>query len=68
LASRDDADEATSPKASNIGKADTGAAGSRRAPRKRTESHVGNALRSAYDEAVREDVPDEFLDLLKKLS
>jgi hypothetical protein len=29
---------------------------------------VGRALRSAYDEALREDVPDDFLDLLGKLS
>lgn len=30
--------------------------------------HVGKALRSAYDETLREDVPDDFLDLLGKLS
>ncbi|WP_426266634.1 NepR family anti-sigma factor [Sphingomonas sp. LHG3443-2] len=29
---------------------------------------VGKALRSAYDETLREDVPDDFLDLLGKLS
>lgn len=29
---------------------------------------VGRALRSAYDETVREDIPDDFLDLLGKLS
>lgn len=29
---------------------------------------VGRALRSAYDETLREDVPDDFLDLLGKLS
>lgn len=28
---------------------------------------VGTALRSVYQEAVREDVPDDLLDLLKKL-
>lgn len=28
---------------------------------------VGDALRQAYDEAVRETVPDDLLDLLKKL-
>ena len=28
---------------------------------------VGDALRQAYDEAVREAVPDDLLDLLKKL-
>ena len=29
---------------------------------------VGRALKSAYDEALREEVPDDFLDLLGKLS
>jgi hypothetical protein len=29
---------------------------------------VGKALRSAYDETLREDVPEDFLDLLGKLS
>ena len=29
--------------------------------------NVGDALRQAYDEAVREDVPDDLLDLLTKL-
>lgn len=29
--------------------------------------NVGDALRRAYDEAVRETVPDDLLDLLKKL-
>ena len=28
---------------------------------------VGNALRRAYDEAVGEAIPDDLLDLLKKL-
>ena len=32
------------------------------------DTHVAAALRSAYEEAVREDVPAEFLDLLGKLS
>ena len=32
------------------------------------ESHVAGALRTAYEETVRETVPDEFLDLLGKLS
>ena len=30
-------------------------------------SGVGNALREAYQEALREDVPTEMLDLLGKL-
>ena len=29
---------------------------------------VGRALRSVYDDTLRESVPDEFLDLLGKLS
>jgi hypothetical protein len=29
---------------------------------------VGKALRSAYNETVRESIPDDFLDLLGKLS
>ena len=28
---------------------------------------VGRALRTVYDETLREDVPDDFLDLLGKL-
>ena len=28
---------------------------------------VGEALRQAYDDTVRESVPDDLLDLLKKL-
>jgi hypothetical protein len=29
---------------------------------------VGGALRSVYDETVNEDVPPEFMDLLRKLT
>lgn len=29
---------------------------------------VGKALRSIYDDTLREDVPDDFMDLLGKLS
>ena len=32
------------------------------------DPHVADALRSAYEEAIREDVPAEFLDLLGKLN
>ncbi len=31
-------------------------------------SDLGKALRSVYDNTLREDVPDDFLDLLGKLS
>jgi hypothetical protein len=33
-----------------------------------TDPHVADALRTAYQEAVGEDVPQEFLDLLGKLA
>jgi hypothetical protein len=42
-----------------------------RAPTRRggqRSADVGRALRSVYDETLREDVPDEFTDLLGKLS
>jgi 3'-phosphoadenosine 5'-phosphosulfate sulfotransferase len=48
-------------------------AGSERNPRsdkdrKRDKATVvGRALRTVYDETLREDVPDDFLDLLGKL-
>ncbi|WP_265570036.1 NepR family anti-sigma factor [Sphingomicrobium nitratireducens] len=29
--------------------------------------HLGRALKSVYDDTLREDVPDEFKDLLGKL-
>ncbi len=29
---------------------------------------VGRALRTVYDETLREDIPDDFLDLLGKLA
>jgi hypothetical protein len=31
------------------------------------DTNIGSALRSIYNEAVKESVPDEFLDLLSKL-
>lgn len=36
-------------------------------PRKDRSSPVGRALRSVYDDTLREDVPNDFLDLIKKL-
>lgn len=40
-------------------------------PRKRAgkpdDADVGRALRSVYQQAVEEQIPDEFLDLLGKL-
>lgn len=37
-------------------------------PRKRRGSEIGRALRSIYDDTLREAVPDDFKDLLGKLS
>ena len=38
-------------------------------PRKKQRSaDLGRALRSVYDDTLRENVPDEFIDLLGKLS
>ena len=38
------------------------------AAKRKRGSDVGRALRSVYDETLREDVPDDFLNLLGKLS
>lgn len=35
--------------------------------RKQRASELGRALRSIYDDTLRESVPDDFLDLLGKL-
>lgn len=34
---------------------------------RKSGSEIGKALRSIYDDAVREDIPPELLDLLGKL-
>ena len=36
--------------------------------RKHRAADLGRALRSVYDDTLRESVPDDFLDLLGKLS
>ena len=36
--------------------------------RKHRGSDVGRALRSVYDDTLRETVPDDFIDLLGKLA
>ena len=36
--------------------------------RKQRASDLGRALRSIYDDTLRESVPDDFIDLLGKLS
>ena len=42
--------------------------GARSSIRKHDKTNVvGRALRTVYDETLREDIPDDFLDLLGKL-
>ena len=36
--------------------------------RKDKASPIGRALRTVYDDMLRESIPDDFLDLLKKLN
>lgn len=36
-------------------------------PRKDRQGTVGRALRTVYDDMLREDVPRDFIDLLRKL-
>jgi hypothetical protein len=36
-------------------------------PRQDRSGTVGRALRTVYDDTLREDVPKDFLDLLRKL-
>ncbi|MEO6256438.1 MAG: NepR family anti-sigma factor [Sphingomicrobium sp.] len=36
--------------------------------RRHRSADLGRALRSVYDDTLRESVPDDFLDLLGKLS
>ena len=38
-----------------------------RKPRKDRTGTIGRALRTVYDDMLREDVPRDFLDLLRKL-
>lgn len=38
-----------------------------KAPRNDKATPVGRALRSVYDDTLRESVPDDFMDLLRKL-
>lgn len=49
----------------SLGKADTGPLDPRK--RRSKSGNVSRALRTAYDDVVRETVPKDFLDLLGKL-
>ncbi|HZU51671.1 MAG TPA: NepR family anti-sigma factor [Sphingomicrobium sp.] len=42
-------------------------ASDRGSPRKQRSGDLGRALRSVYDDTLRESVPDDFLNLLGKL-
>jgi hypothetical protein len=57
---------------SNPGKRQNAAAQMRsrlkKTKRKHRSTDIGRAIRSVYDDTVREEVPDDFLDLLGKLS
>lgn len=53
----------------NAGKSsDSGKGGASEKKDRKQRTDVGRALRTVYDDTLREDVPDDFLDLLGKLS
>jgi hypothetical protein len=49
------------------GNADGGSAAARKQKKKPAVPEVGNALRSAYQRTLDEDIPPEMMDLLGKL-
>jgi hypothetical protein len=55
-------------KEKNEGVASTDKKGAARKPRRNGESHIGQALRSVWDETLGEQVPADMLDLLGKLN
>lgn len=57
--------ESSGPAANRKKPGPSRAPGKKRMPR---AGDVGRALRSVYDETLREDVPDDFINLLGKLS
>ena len=52
---------------SNSGRGASGAGSHDKKARKDRRGTVGRALRTVYDDMLREEVPRDFLDLLKKL-
>jgi hypothetical protein len=62
----DDDDKVRRPRSGAVTESDTHHPTPRPA-RKASSPGVGNALREAYQEALREEVPPEMLDLLGKL-
>jgi hypothetical protein len=47
---------------------DRAQSGARKRSSRGSDPHVAGALRNAYEETISEDVPQEFLDLLGKLT
>jgi hypothetical protein len=60
--------EPNSPETKKKKKSGGGSRGGSGGTRGGRTADVGRALRSVYDETLREDVPDDFLNLLGKLS
>jgi anti-sigma factor NepR-like protein len=58
----------TADKTSKVTGRDKQASGTAKRVARGPDPHVAHALRNAYEEAISEDVPQEFLDLLGKLN
>ena len=58
----------TANKTPNTAGRDKSASGAGKRMSRGRDPLVANALRNAYEEALSEDVPREFIDLLSKLS
>ena len=58
----------TAEKTSKVTGRDKSISGTGKRGARGQDPHVANALRDAYEEAVSENVPQEFLDLLGKLT
>ena len=52
----------------NGGRGPSGSGAPDKKPKKDRTGTVGRALRTVYDDMLREDVPKDFLDLLGKLN
>lgn len=63
----DDSLSGTSSSKASGSRGRSGAAPESRKPRKDRSGTVGRALRTVYDDTLREEVPRDFLDLLRKL-
>lgn len=50
------------------GAGEGGSEGPPKIPRKHRAGDLGRALRSVYDDTLRETIPDDFLNLIGKLS